>query len=38
MNKTLKVIPSGHDCVTVIIKGDDIQEHNETFCRCCSMS
>ena len=31
MNKTLKVIPSGHDCVTVIIKDDNQQEHNELF-------
>ena len=31
MNKTLKVIPSGHDCVTVIIKDDDVPEPNETF-------
>ena len=31
VNKTLKVIPSGHDCVTVIIKDDNEQEHNELF-------
>ena len=31
MNKTLKVIPSGHDCVTVIIKDDNVQEPDETF-------
>ena len=31
MNKTLKVIPSGHDCVTVIIKDDDVPEPDETF-------
>ena len=31
MNKTLIVIPSGHDCVTVIIKDDNEPEPDETF-------
>ena len=31
MNKTLIVIPSGHDCVTVIIKDDDVPEPDEIF-------
>ena len=31
MNKTLKVMPSGHDCVTIIIKDDDVPEPDETF-------
>ena len=31
MNKTLKVMTSGHDCVTIIIKDDDVPEPDETF-------